>query len=119
MPASRVLPVLLALMIRQHGEQTERSLSRGQHDPVILKVVTLASSRRDELHFPRIRYLHHFTAIFEERKGKITYWMHLTRSLPVLTLQHQTLGTAVGHLMSELVIIDAEIGRLAAGSCAY
>lgn len=63
LPAPRILAVLLALVVRQHGEQEERRLARGQHDAIILEVVPLSSGRCDKLHFPWIRYLDHFSAI--------------------------------------------------------
>lgn len=63
LPPLRILPVLLVLVVRQHGEQEEGRLPRRHQNAIVLEVVALPVGRRDELHVSRIRYLHILRAV--------------------------------------------------------
>lgn len=60
---TRILSILLALVVRQNGEEKERILAAGQQNAVVLEVVALGRGRRDELNLAWVRYLNALHAI--------------------------------------------------------
>lgn len=62
---TRILSILLALVVRQNGEEKERILAAGQQNAVVLEVVALGRGRRDELNLAWVRYLNALHAIWK------------------------------------------------------
>lgn len=66
---TRILSILLALVVRQNGEEKERILAAGQQNAVVLEVVALGRGRRDELNLAWVRYLNALHAIWKRGRN--------------------------------------------------